>query len=75
MGPNQECENLYDTGDAGGEIARLAALRSTLSLIAYPANFLIPITRCLGIHLDAARAVNLTRNRRQDQVQQAAPAA
>jgi hypothetical protein len=45
---------------------------SSLSLIAYPANFLIPITRYLGFIWMLLVAVNLTRNRRPEQLQQTA---
>jgi threonine/homoserine/homoserine lactone efflux protein len=46
---------------------------SSLSLITYPANFLIPITRYLGFIWMLFVAVNLTRNRRPEQIQQTAP--
>ena len=57
-----------------GMIVAVAGELSSLSLIAYPANFLIPITRYLGFIWMLLVAVNLTRNRRPEQVQQTAPA-
>ena len=57
-----------------GMIVAVAGEFSSLSLIAYPANFLIPITRYLGFIWMLLVAVNLTRNRRPEHVQQTAPA-
>jgi len=59
---------------AFGMIVAVAGEFSSLSLIAYPANFLIPITRYLGFIWMLLVAVSLTRNRRPEQVQQTAPA-
>jgi len=58
-----------------GMIVAVAGEFSSLSLIAYPANFLIPITRYVGFIWMLLVAVHLTRNRRPEQVQQMAPAA
>ena len=57
-----------------GMIVAVAGEFSSLSLIAYLANFLIPITRYLGFIWMLLVAVNLTRNQRPEQVQQTAPA-
>jgi hypothetical protein len=57
-----------------GMIVAVAGEFSSFSLITYPANFLIPITRYLGLIWMLLVAVNLTRNRRPEQVQQTAPA-
>lgn len=57
-----------------GMIVAIAGEFSSLSLLTYPANFLIPITRYLGFIWMLLVAVNLTRNRRPEQVQQTAPA-
>jgi hypothetical protein len=57
-----------------GMIVAIAGEFSSLSLIAYPANFLIPITRYLGFIWMLLVAVNLPRNQRPEQVQQTAPA-
>lgn len=46
-----------------GMLVALAGELSSLSLIAYPANFFIPITRYLGFIWMLAAAVALTRNR------------
>jgi hypothetical protein len=56
-----------------GMIVAVAGEFASLSLIAYPANFLIPITRYLGFIWMLLVAVNLTRNRRPEQIQQTAP--
>lgn len=58
-----------------GMIVAVAGEFSWFSLIAYPANFLIPITRYLGFIWMVLVAVNLTRNRGPEQVQGSAPAA
>ena len=47
-----------------GMIVAVAGEFSSLSLVAYPANFLIPITRYLGFIWMLFVAVKLTRNRR-----------
>ena len=47
-----------------GMIVAVAGEFSSLSLLAYPANFLIPITRYLGFIWMLFVAVKLTRNRR-----------
>ena len=57
-----------------GMIVAVAGEFSSLSLITYPANFLIPITRYLGFIWMLLVAVNLTKNRRPEQVQQTVPA-
>ena len=57
-----------------GMIVAVAGELSALSLITYPANFLIPITRYLGFIWMLLVAVHLTRNRKPEQVQQTAPA-
>lgn len=57
-----------------GMMVAVAGEFSSLSLITYPANFLIPATRYLGFIWMLLVAVNLTRNRRPEQVQQTAPA-
>ena len=57
-----------------GMIVAVAGELSSFSLIAYPANFLIPITRYLGFIWMLFVAVKLTRNRRPEEVQQTANA-
>ena len=52
-----------------GMIVAVAGECSSLSLVAYPANFLIPITRYLGFIWMLLVAVKLTRNRRPEQMQ------
>jgi hypothetical protein len=47
-----------------GMIIAVAGELSSLSLIAYPANFFIPVTRYLGLIWMVAVAVALTRSRR-----------
>jgi hypothetical protein len=53
-----------------GMIVAVAGEFSSLSLVTYPANFLIPITRYLGFIWMLLVAVHLTRNRRQEEAQQ-----
>ncbi len=58
-----------------GMVVAVAGEFSTLSLIAYPANFLLPITRYLGLIWMMWAAVKLTRHNRPAQVASAANAA
>src|SRR5271167_3431476 len=58
-----------------GMVVAVAGEFSTLSLIAYPANFLIPITRYAGFIWLMWAAVKLTRRNRPGQVANAADAA
>ena len=60
---------------AMGMLVAVAGEFSTLSLIAYPANFLIPITRYVGFIWLLLAAVKLTRRNRQGQVANVADAA
>jgi hypothetical protein len=53
-----------------GMIVAVAGEFSSLSLITYPANFLIPITRYLGFIWMLLIAVKMTMNRRPEQTQQ-----
>jgi hypothetical protein len=55
-----------------GILVALAGELSSLSLIAFPANFFIPITRYLGIIWMLAAAVALTRNRKPAPIEQTA---
>ena len=50
-----------------GMIVAITGEFSSLSMLAYPANFLIPITRYLGFIWMISVAVNLTRSRRAEQ--------
>ena len=50
-----------------GMVVAIAGEFSSLSLVVYPANFLIPITRYLGFIWLILAAVKLTNSRRQDQ--------
>jgi len=56
-----------------GMIVAVAGECSSLSLVAYPANFFIPITRYLGFVWMLLVAVKLTRNRRPEQMQSTMP--
>ena len=58
-----------------GMVVALAGELSSLSLITFPANYLIPATRYLGFIWMLAVAVSLTRNRRKVQVMQEGNAA
>lgn len=58
-----------------GMIVAIAGELSTLSLIAYPANFFIPITRYLGLVWLLLAAVKLTRSSAPGQRQRVAAAA
>ena len=53
-----------------GMIVALAGELSSLSLVTYPANYLIPITRYLGFIWMIAVAISLTRNQPKAQVTQ-----
>jgi hypothetical protein len=57
-----------------GMFVAVAGEFSSLSLLVYPANFLIPITRYLGLIWMLLAAVKLTKNRRPEQVPHAAEA-
>jgi hypothetical protein len=57
-----------------GMLVAVAGEFSTLSLIAYPANFLIPITRYLGLIWMMTAAVKLTRHRGSEQFSNTAAA-
>jgi hypothetical protein len=58
-----------------GMVVAVAGEFSTLSLIAYPANFLLPITRYLGFIWLMWAAVKLTRHNRPGHVVNVANAA
>jgi hypothetical protein len=53
-----------------GMIVALAGELSSLSLVTYPANFLIPLTRYVGFIWMIAVAISLTRNQRRVQIAQ-----
>lgn len=53
---------------AVGMVVAIAGELSSFSLIAYPANFFIPITRFVGFIWMISVAVGLTRSRRSEQV-------
>jgi len=57
-----------------GMLVAVAGEFASLSLVAYPANFLIPITRYLGFIWLLLAAVKLTKSRRPEQVPHAAEA-
>jgi hypothetical protein len=57
-----------------GMLVAVAGEFSSLSLVVYPANFLIPITRYLGFIWLLLAAVKLTKSRRTEQVPRAAEA-
>jgi hypothetical protein len=57
-----------------GVLVAVAGEFSSLSLVAYPANFLIPITRYLGFIWMLLAAAKLTKSRRPEQVPRAAEA-
>jgi hypothetical protein len=57
-----------------GMLVAVAGESSSLSLLAYPANFLIPITRYLGFIWLLFTAVKLTKSRRPEQFPRAAEA-
>jgi hypothetical protein len=57
-----------------GMLVAVAGEFSSLSLVAYPANFLIPITRYLGFIWMLLAAVKLTKSGRPEQVPRAAEA-
>ncbi len=57
-----------------GMLVAVAGEFASLSLVAYPANFLIPITRYLGFIWMLLAAVKLTKSRRPEQVLRAAEA-
>ncbi len=56
-------------------VVALAGEFSSLSLVTYPANYLIPATRYLGFIWMLAVAISLTRDRRKAQVTQEGNAA
>jgi hypothetical protein len=58
-----------------GMVVALAGELSSLSLVTYPANYLIPVTRYLGFIWMVAVAISLTRNRRKAEVTQEGNAA
>ena len=58
-----------------GMLVAIAGELSWLSLVAYPANFFIPITRYLGFIWMLLAAIMLTRNRRPVSLAHAAEAA
>ena len=53
-----------------GMVVSLTGELSSLSLVTYPANYLIPITRYLGFIWMLAVAISLTRNRQKVQATQ-----
>jgi len=53
-----------------GVVVALTGELSSFSLVTFPANFLIPVTRYLGFIWMLAVAISLTRNRRKAQVSQ-----
>ena len=57
-----------------GMVIAVAGEFSSLSLVTYPANFLIPITRYLGLIWMMLAAVKLTKNRQPEQASQTADA-
>jgi hypothetical protein len=59
---------------AFGIVIAVAGEFSSLSLVAYPANFLIPITRYLGFLWLMLAAVKLTKSRQPEQASQTADA-